>query len=513
MSPDLAVLLMVATVCVLGALVPFAVHRTWLLWSSHRVREPRYDSWDGPLPRVTVQLPIYNERTVVTRLIDAVCALDYPAALLDIQVLDDSIDDTRQRADARIQYWQARGLAIEHITRPTRAGYKAGALAYGTEQAHGEFLLILDADFVPGADLVHRLLGPFQDAGVGMVQARWDHLNEADNWLTRAQALLLDGHFFFEHGGRYAAHRFFNFNGTAGMWRRSCLEEAGGWRADTLTEDLDLSYRAQMAGWRFEFLPGVGVPAELPANVAALQVQQRRWAQGGIQTARKLLPDLMRGPWPARIKLEGAIHLLGHLAHPLTLLLGVLLFPSALARRSLGLTAWAWLDALAFGAATIPFLVFYTSAARRRARPWSVTVPSVLRTLALGVGLSAPVSLAVVRGFLPTHDPFQRTPKRGAHVKGEAAYPAHSDRNARWLGLALAGWAWGSIIGAVALGMWASLPFLALFAAGYTWVAGASGMKRFPEEQSVKRHPDGQPHEQRFRPAARALKGVEAPVG
>jgi len=316
------------TAAVLALLLPFASHRTHLLWLARRPR-PRVGAWEGPLPVVTVQLPVYNERDVVERLIDAACGMDYPRDRLEVQVLDDSTDDTVAAAAARVEVWQSRGVRVSHLRRDVRTGFKAGALAFGAAQARGDLLLVLDADFVAPPGLVHDLLGPFQDQGVGMVQARWDHLNAEENRLTRAQALVLDGHFFFEQGGRYVGGRFFNFNGTAGMWRRSCLEDAGGWQADTLTEDLDLSYRAQMRGWRFVFLEDVGVPAEVPASVGALEVQQRRWAQGGIQTARKLLPALLRGPWPGRVKTEAAVHLLGHLAHPLTLALALLLFPSA----------------------------------------------------------------------------------------------------------------------------------------------------------------------------------------
>jgi cellulose synthase/poly-beta-1,6-N-acetylglucosamine synthase-like glycosyltransferase len=315
MMPDwLALTILILAGGTLAPLVLFALHRVYLFLSACRER-PEVDRWILALPRVTVQLPVYNEAAVVIRLIDAAAVLSYPRDLLEIQVLDDSDDGTSARAAEQIRYWRDRGVRIDHLRRSRRDGYKAGALARGLEEATGDFLLVLDADFVAPENLVHDLLGPFMDHRVGMVQARWDHLNEAESQLTRCQARLLDAHFFFEQGGRWASGCFMNFNGTGGMWRREALLDAGGWSSDTLTEDLDISYRAQMAGWRFAFRPMIGVPAELPRTVRDLELQQKRWAEGGIQTARKLLPTLLRGPWPLAIKREASVHLLGCSAH------------------------------------------------------------------------------------------------------------------------------------------------------------------------------------------------------
>ncbi|TVP57423.1 MAG: glycosyltransferase [Gemmatimonadales bacterium] len=440
----------VATALTLGLLLPFALHRLLLLRAARRagvsaagrpVARPGTgaaeaglspspvgpdgpaESWPGELPAVTVQLPIYNEAGVVERLLDAVAALQYPAHRLDVQVLDDSTDETSQRVARKIEMLQARGLRIEHLRRDSREGFKAGALEAGRRAAEGQFLLILDADFVPQPELILGLLSPFADPEVGMVQARWDHLNEDESLLTRAQAVLLDGHFFFEQGGRHAAGRFMSFNGTAGMWRAEALDDAGGWSSATLTEDLDVSYRAQMAGWRFVFLAGLGVPAELPSSVPALELQQQRWAQGGIQTARRLLGRLWRrGSWSFGVRVEGTIHLLGHLAHPLTVMLGVLLLPSALGRRYLGLDHLLVLDLVIFTMATVSFLLFYASAGRCRGRPWRRVVPSALLTLSLGIGLTAPVSRSVLRGLRGSaRDPFRRTPKTGRVTEAGAS--------------------------------------------------------------------------------------------
>jgi cellulose synthase/poly-beta-1,6-N-acetylglucosamine synthase-like glycosyltransferase len=528
MNETTAVLVLVLTVGVLAVLLPFASHRTYLLLLSRRRRTEVRRPWpEDSLPRVTIQLPVFNERHVIDRLVDAACGQDYPAHLLEVQILDDSDDVTRWRAAQRAEAWRARGVDVKHIRRVRREGFKAGALAEGTRLASGEFLLVLDADFLPAPDLVRRLLPPFQDAGVGMVQARWDHLNRDESWLTQAQSLFLDGHFLFEQGGRYAGGRFFNFNGTAGMWRRSCMEDAGGWQADTLTEDLDLSYRGQMAGWRFVYLDDVAVPAEIPGTVGALEVQQRRWAQGGIQTARKVLPELLRGPWPLATKAEAVIHLCGHLAHPLTLMLALLLFPSAMARRALGLEGYLILDLAAFFAATVPFMAFYWATGRRRGRGRRGLVGGVARTLALGVGLSVPVTRAVLRGLRSRSDPFERTPKRGASLLSGYVHAAPAlDLVGKVL---MAGLMLAYLLMASRTGHWASIPFILLFLTGYGALA-LPGLRATLGEGLWRRHAglpeirplhqqqndDGEPQEEArphgLRPVPRGLVGHEPDV-
>lgn len=460
---------------VLALLLPFAAHRTFLLVLSRRESpcdrsasprsRPDGDSPDAP--RVTVQLPVYNEKHVVERLVDAACQLSHPRDRLQIQILDDSTDETTRLAERRAQYWRRRGVEVALLRRCKRSGFKAGALAEGLKQATGEFVLVLDADFVPRPDLLRRMLPAMADPSAGMVQARWDHLNENDSWLTRAQAVLLDGHFFFEQGGRFRGGRFMSFNGTAGLWRRQALEDAGGWHFDTLTEDLDISYRAQMAGWRFVFLEDVGVPAELPRARSALLVQQRRWAQGAVQTARKLLPRLLREPLPVAVKLESCVHLCGHLAYPLAFALAFLIVPAAIARRTLGWHELWWLDAAVFLAAAGPFIAFYAAAARKRSRPPGASLRGVAGTLVLGAGLSLALSRSVLRGLGRSGDPFERTPKLGAVSDSESRYD-DGDRfrgrgplRAAGVGMVLAGAA------AMAGGYWASLPFVGLFAAGY----------------------------------------------
>lgn len=462
----------------LGALILLAAHRMHLMLLARRTPPPAQPPWDDVLPTVTVQIPVYNEAAVVERALDAAARLDYPRDRLQIQLLDDSTDETRARAERRVARWREAGVPIEVLHRDDRTGYKAGALQEGLIRATGEFVLVLDADFVPPPELIRRLLPPFRDPGVGMVQATWDHLNEDANLLTRCQALLLDAHFFFEQWGRHAAGRFMNFNGTAGMWRRAALDDAGGWSWDTLTEDLDISYRAQMAGWRFVILPRVGVPSEIPEDVRALEVQQKRWAQGGVQTGRKILPTLLRGRWSWRIKLEGVVHLMAHVAHPLTLLLGLLLLPSAVARRLLGLEGLLVLDLAVFACATLSFLLFYTAAGRQRGRPLGELVPRSLAALTLGIGLTAPVSRAVLRGLVGRReDVFRRTPKRG---DGPPRYRAPAGPGDRALKAGMALWMVASAAAAVAWGYLPTLPFLLLFAAGYLWLLLADLLGELP---------------------------------
>ena len=496
------------SLAVLALLLPFAAHRTYLLVLSRRRPPELPRAWAGPWPRVTVQLPLYNEAPVARRVIDAACSLDYPARVLEIQVLDDSTDDTVDLVARRVAWWRARGVNVFHIRRRRRSGFKAGALAAGVRRARGDFLLVLDSDFVPEPDLIRKLLPPFQLPRVGMVQARWDHLNEDVNWLTRAQSLLLDGHFFFEHGGRYRGGLFFNFNGTAGMWRRECLEDAGGWQADTLTEDLDISYRAQMRGWRFVFREDIGVPAELPDHTGAFEIQQRRWSQGGIQTARKLLPELLRGRWRFSVKKEAVIHLCGHVAYPLTLLLGLLIYPSALARRALNGEEFLIVDLIIFLLATIPFVIYYTAAGRKRNRPWRRLLPAVAVTLATGVGLTAPATRAVLRGLAGRGDGFARTPKKGTggvfreHPASQVLDTAFKLAMASVMSLFL--------IAAIRSQLYASVPFLMLFALGY-WSLGVGGLKRFgtgprvPQQHGV----EGQPEDENRPKGPRPLAGLQ----
>ncbi len=461
-------------------IVLYASHRYLLLWRWWRParghgHEPAADP-SHPFPRVTVQLPVFNESRVVERLIDAAAALDYPRERLEIQVLDDSTDETRSRAAAAVACQRARGVDIHHLHRPRREGYKAGALAAGLARARGELVAVFDADFVPPADFLARLVPRFADPGVGMVQARWGHLNRARSRLTAAQATLLDAHFFIEHRARMNAGLFFNFNGTAGLWRRSCIEGSGGWSHDTLTEDLDLSYRAQLCGWRFVFDERIEAPAELPTDMEALKSQQRRWTRGSIQTARKLLPDLWRAPLPARVKIEAFIHLSSNVAYPLLLALGLLLLPVLLAPTSLPAAVVWSIQAAVVALGVVPVCVFLAVGRRAAGGDLRQVLRDVPSALVLGVGLSVNNARAVLEGLGARVGDWERTPKTGDTERDPAPrrrYPsAHGLAGRSELGLAawfvgVSAYAWRS-------GQVGALLFTALLVAGFGSVGLAS---------------------------------------
>jgi len=457
---------------VLVGLSAFGLHRlhmafTYLRFRHAGVSEPAPpEDW----PQVTVQLPLYNERYVAERLIRATAALDWPRDRLHIQVLDDSTDDTVTLVEGVVEQLRRAGHDIVHLRRSSRHGFKAGALACGLERAKGDLIAIFDADFVPAQDFLKRTVPHFADAGVGMVQARWGHINRDFSWLTRAQSVLLDGHFLIEHTARNRSGRFFNFNGTAGVWRRAAIEDAGGWQHDTLTEDLDLSYRAQLQGWRFVFLPQVVAPAEVPVDMNAFKAQQHRWTKGSIQVARKLLPQVLRSAQPLRVKLEALVHLTGNLGYLLLITLS-LMAPFALHRRAaLGLHQTLVIDVPFLLGATLSVSVFYLLSQRELGRSalerWA-TLPIVL---AVGIALAVNNSRAAVEALLGQASPFVRTPKLG--VVGRVARPHgvayRARRNAFALvELALAGVYLLTTVQAVQAGLWLTVPFLGLFFAGF----------------------------------------------
>ncbi|HEX7974724.1 MAG TPA: glycosyltransferase [Anaerolineales bacterium] len=357
-------------------------------------------------PAVTVQLPIFNERFVVERLIDAACALDYPAQALSIQVLDDSTDETLSLTRQRVALHRARGVNIELIHQVDRTGYKAGALANGLYKAAGQFIAIFDADFVPPPDFLRRLI-PYlaADAKLGMVQARWGHLNDAYNLLTRAQSIFLDGHFVIEQNTRFRTGLLFNFNGSAGIWRRSCIEDAGGWQGDTLSEDLDLSYRAQMKGWCFTFVPDVVVPAEIPPSIAALKQQQYRWARGTIRVLFKLGGQLWRAPISRTQRLAGYIHLSSYFSNLFMMLALLTSLPVVLAHGA-GVPSLPWLAIVGFGQP-----LMYAISQQTTYPDWKSRIAFFPFLLSIGAGIGFNNSRAVLAAFSRKPARFIRTPK------------------------------------------------------------------------------------------------------
>jgi cellulose synthase/poly-beta-1,6-N-acetylglucosamine synthase-like glycosyltransferase len=360
----------------------------------------------GEWPAVAVQLPIYNERFVVERLIEAAAALDYPADRLTIQVLDDSTDDTAVLARARVAHHKARGLNIEHLQRPERRGYKAGALAYGLARTGAEFVAVFDADFIPPPDFLRRTLPHFADPQIGMAQTRWGHLNAEHSLLTRAQAMMLDGHFGIEQTVRSQTGLLFNFNGSAGVWRKTCIEDAGGWGADTIAEDLDLSYRAQLRGWRLHYLPDVVAPAEIPSTLGAFKRQQFRWAKGSIQCLRKVSGNLLLSPKTAWQKLQGLLHLAGYLVHPLMLILILMSLPMMLNNE------FSRLHMGAIGLAGLGAPIMFGVAQWALYPDWRKRLLYLPALIFVGAGLAVNNTWAIVEAVIGRNPTlFLRTPK------------------------------------------------------------------------------------------------------
>jgi cellulose synthase/poly-beta-1,6-N-acetylglucosamine synthase-like glycosyltransferase len=486
----------------LGVLAVYGLHRSYLahLYLRHRGRPPRPRGRFADLPSVTVQLPIFNEMYVADRLIRSVCALDYPRDRLEIQVLDDSTDETAAIARRVVDELRRGGHDIRHLPRSTRRGFKAGALAAGLRRARGEFVAVFDADFVPAPDFLRRCIDFFTDPRVGMVQARWGHLNRGYSLLTRIQAIFLDGHFIIEHAARNRSGRFFNFNGTAGVWRRSCIEDAGGWQHDTLTEDLDLSYRAQLRGWKFVFLTEVESPAELPADMDSFKSQQHRWAKGSIQTGKKLLPAIWRSRLPLRVKLEATFHLSGNIAYLLMIVLSLLMFPSLLIRRQLTSPYSLWIDLALFLSATLSITFFYLLSQREARRPWLESIRCLPLVMSLGIGLSVNNARAVFEALLNRQSDFTRTPKLGV-VRHDGPRPRWLYRARRSVytlaEVALAAYFLGAAVFCAVYGLYASLPFLLLFLSGFAYTAGLSTWELVRAaalpERPAPLHPDGAP--------------------
>lgn len=477
---DLA--LMIPYFAVMGILSFYGIHRYHVIRTYYKHRknltiEPavRFEQ----LPRVTIQLPLYNERFVVERLVEEAVKIRYPRELLQIQVLDDSTDETHPFTSALVERYQAAGHPIEYLHRTNRHGYKAGALQEGLKSATGEFVAIFDADFVIPPDFLEQTVHHFTDPKVGVVQTRWTYLNRDYNVLTEVQTMLLDGHFALEHPARAGAGLFFNFNGTAGLLRKSMIDDSGGWQHDTLTEDSDLSYRAQLKGWRFVYLRDVECPSELPVDMHGFQVQQARWAKGLTQCAKKLLPAILKAKIPFRQKMEAFCHLTPNISYPLMIVVSMLMVPVMIVRFYMGWMHMLLIDLPLIAASFWSIGAFYLVAQRELDRHgWKRTIFFLPALISAGVALTLSNTKAVLEALVGIKSPFARTPKYaisgGAKVDwSQAKYRSKSgmlpylEIGAGIYFLAMAGFAIDTY-------NYLAVPFLLIFVSGYFWAGFAT---------------------------------------
>ena len=471
---DLAIML--PYFAVLVVLAAYGSHRYWLVYNfyKHRHVEPGPPPEITEWPKVTIQLPIFNERYVVDRLVESVARMDYPHEKLEIQVLDDSTDDTVTVARACVERYQAMGLDIHYVHRDNREGFKAGALGEGMKTANGEFIAIFDADFQPHADFLRRTIPYFVDPKIGMIQTRWTYVNRHYSSLTEVEAILLDGHFVMEHGGRYREGTFFNFNGTAGVWRRKAIEDAGGWEHDTLTEDTDLSYRAQLRGWKFIYNMRVECPSELPVEMNSFKSQQARWAKGLTQVAKKSLRRILSAPIPLRVKAEAFFHLTANLSYPLMMLLSTLLLPAMIVRFYQGWLQVLAIDVPLFVASTCSISSFYLMSQRElHPKSWMRSILYMPYVMALGIGIGVRNSIAVIEALLGIQSEFVRTPKY--RIEGDAREnwiaKAYRKRSGwmPWAEVALGIYFAFAVVYSVQNENYATVPFLLLFVGGYAY--------------------------------------------
>jgi cellulose synthase/poly-beta-1,6-N-acetylglucosamine synthase-like glycosyltransferase len=463
---------------VLVLLASYGIHRYILVYLYYKHRDKRTiapTALFAELPRITVQLPIFNEQYVVERLLEAVCKLKYARGRLDIQILDDSTDETVAVAQNLVERYAALGNPITYHHRTNRHGFKAGALAEGLKTAKGEFVVIFDADFTPPEDFLLHTIHHFTDSTIGMVQTRWTHINRNYSFLTQVEAMLLDGHFVLEHSGRARSGVFFNFNGTAGVWRRKAIDEAGGWQHDTLTEDTDLSYRAQLKGWRFIYLQDVECPAELPVEMTAFKTQQARWAKGLIQTAKKILPRVLRSDASFHTKLEAWYHLTANLSYPLMIVLSVLMLPAMIIRFYQGWFQMLFIDMPLFLASTFSISSFYLVSQRELfPKSWPRAFLYLPLLMALGIGLTITNTKAVIEALIGKESAFARTPKYKVESKTDKVTAAKYRRRLGWIPwveLLIGTYFALTVIYAFQNENYVTIPFLLLFVFGY-WVTG-----------------------------------------
>ncbi len=466
-------------IVLLALLCCYGMHRYLMVFLFYRYknRAPKPKEQWKDLPHVTVQLPIFNEAYVVERLIDATCAIEYPREKLEIQVLDDSTDDTVEISRQKVDEWKAKGVDIVFIHRTDRTGYKAGALDYGMQTMKGRFVAVFDADFVPPVDFLQKTIHYFTDDTIGCIQTRWGHLNRDYSMLTYLQSVLLDGHFMMEHCARNRSGRFFNFSGTAGMWRREAIDSAGGWQHDTLTEDLDLSFRSQLAKWNFLFLPDSVSPAELPVDMNGFKSQQHRWVKGGMQTSRKLLWKVLTAKIPLYVKIEALVHLTGNACYLMMLIMSLMMAPVTYYRVKMNLQASVWLDLGVFMMATFSVFIFY-ALSQKECYGFKQALRTILylpMLLAVGIGMSVSNTRAILEGlFTKMGGEFVRTPKYAIAknvdtMKGKK-YRVNFNIVLPAIEFAMAAM-FAVIIGYSAQQeMWGAIPFQALFLFGFGYV-------------------------------------------
>jgi cellulose synthase/poly-beta-1,6-N-acetylglucosamine synthase-like glycosyltransferase len=475
---DYAILIPYFTV--LGVLSFYGLHRYKVIheYFKHKKKfQAQTTALFTELPRVTIQLPIFNERFVVERLLEETTKMDYPAHLIQFQVLDDSTDDTHAFTEALCREYSDAGFPVEYIHRTNRDGYKAGALENGLKTATGEFVAVFDADFVPPSDFLKRTVHHFTDPKIGMVQTRWTYLNRHHNVLTEVQAMLLDGHFVLEHVARCGGGLFFNFNGTAGILRRSMIEDAGGWQHDTLTEDSDLSYRCQLKGWKFAYAPDVECPSELPVDMYGFQVQQSRWAKGLTQVAIKLLRKILTADLPFRVKLEAFCHLTPNISYPLMIVVSALMLPVMIVRFYMGWFEILVIDMPLIIASFWSISLFYVVAQRElNPKSWMRSILFLPALMAAGVALTLINCRAVFEALIGYQTAFARTPKFGGGSKAKFASTQYRNRSG-WLPYLeiVAGTFFLGMIGyAIESYNFLAIPFLLLFVGGYYWAAATT---------------------------------------
>ena len=486
-------LILVLYFFVLSILAIYGWHRYYLvyLYMKHKGNVPPPLPPPQVLPRVTVQLPIFNEMYVADRLIDAVCEIDYPRELLEIQVLDDSTDETTEIAELAVRRHAARGFDIKYLHRVDRTrlqGRRARSRPEGgLGRVHRDLRRRLRA--AEGLPACARSATSSDDPKVGMVQARWGHLNRDYSLLTRIQSILLDAHFVLEHGGRNRAGCFFNFNGTAGVWRREAIDDAGGWQHDTLTEDLDLSYRAQLKGWRFVFLPDLVSPAEVPVEMNSFKSQQHRWAKGSIQTCMKLMPRILRSSQPLAVKAEAFFHLSANFNYLLMSLLSLLMFPAMVVRYSMGWSEMMLIDVPLFLAATASVGNFYIVSQRELYPDWRQRLKYLPFLMSIGIGLCVNNTRAVLEAMFGKQSEFARTPKYGIERSGDewAGKKYHQSVGIQPIvELALGLYFTATVFYALSNQIYGTLPFLMLFQVGFLYTGLLSILQQFTDEDMIQ---------------------------